>query len=128
MVEAKGSQMEAMYMEKRVFDPPSEFISKARIKGMEEYERLYRRSLEDPEGFWGEMAEENLDWFVKWDGAVEEYSFKDDISLRYFVGGKLNACYNCVDRHLSTWRRNKAALIFQGEPLEESRTYTYQEL
>jgi len=59
---------------------------------------------------------------------VEEYSFRDDIYLRYFVGGKLNVSYNCLDRHLKTWRKNKAALIWQGEPLEESRTYTYQEL
>jgi len=69
-----------------------------------------------------------IDWFKKWDGPVEEYSFKDNIYLRYFVGGKLNITYNCLDRHLKTSRKNKAALIFQGEPLEESRTLTYQQL
>ncbi len=127
-MEAKVSQVESVYMEKRVFDPPKEFVEKAHIKSMKEYEELYRRSIEDPEGFWGDMAEEHIDWFQKWDGAVEEYSFKDDIYLRYFVGGKLNASYNCLDRHLKTWRKNKAALIWQGEPLEESKTYTYQEL
>lgn len=68
------------------------------------------------------MAEKHLDWFKKWDGPVEEYSFKDDICIRYFAGGKLNVTYNCLDRHLNTWRKNKAALIWQGEPLEESRT------
>ena len=127
-MEAKKSEMESMYMEKRVFDPPKEFVEKAYIKSMEEYEKLYKRSIEDPEGFWGEMAEKHLDWFKKWDGPVEEYSFKDDIYIRYFAGGKLNVSYNCLDRHLNTWRKNKAALIWQGEPLEESITYTYQEL
>ena len=127
-MEAKVSQVESVYMEKRVFDPPKEFVEKAYIKSMKEYEKLYKRSIKDPEGFWGEMGEKYLDWFKKWDGPVEEYSFKDDIYLRYFVGGKLNVSYNCLDRHLKTWRKNKAALIWQGEPLEESRTYTYQEL
>jgi len=127
-MEAKVSQVESVYMEKRVFDPPEEFVEKAHIKSMKEYEELYRRSIEDPEGFWGDMGEEHIDWFQKWDGAVEEYSFKDEVYLRYFVGGKLNASYNCLDRHLKTWRKNKAALIWQGEALDESRTYTYQQL
>jgi acetyl-CoA synthetase len=74
------------------------------------------------------MATKHIDWFKKWDGAVEEYSFKDKIWLKYFVNGKLNITYNCLDRHLTTWRKNKAALIFQGEPLEEAKTYTYLQL
>ena len=127
MAEEKGS-VESVYMEKRVFNPPEDFVEKAHIKSIEEYEHLYKRSIEDPQGFWAEMAEEHLEWFKKWDGPVEEYSFKDDIFIRYFAGGKLNVSYNCLDRHLKTWRKNKAALIWQGEPLEESRTYTYQEL
>lgn len=128
MAEQTASRMESVYAEKRIFEPPQDFVAKSRVKTMKEYEVLYRKSIEDPEGFWGEMAQENLDWFVKWDGPVEQYSFRDDIFLRYFAGGKLNACYNCLDRHLGGWRKNKAALIFQGEPLEDSRTYTYQEL
>ncbi len=126
MVEEK--QVESVYMEKRVFNPIKEFVEKARMKSLEEYEKLWERSINDPEGFWGEMAEEHLDWYKKWNGPVEEYNFKDDISIRYFAGGKLNVTYNCLDRHLKTWRKNKAALIFQGEPLEESITYTYQQL
>ncbi|MFH0845512.1 MAG: acetate--CoA ligase, partial [Pseudomonadota bacterium] len=118
----------SVYAEKRVFYPSKDFIEKAYIKSMEEYRKLYKRSIEDPQNFWAEMAEQYIDWFKKWDGPVEEYSFKDDIYLRYFVGGKLNVSYNCLDRHLKTWRKNKAALIWQGEPLEESKTYTYQEL
>jgi len=128
MAEEKTKQVESVYMEKRVFDPKKEFTDKACLKTMEEYKSLYKRSIEDPQGFWGEMAEKHIDWFKKWDGPVEEYNFKDDVFVRYFAGGKLNITYNCLDRHLTTWRKNKAALIFQGEPLEESVTYTYQEL
>ena len=123
-MEEKTRRVESVYMEKRVFDPPKEFVERAHVKSMKEYEELYERSIEDPQGFWGAMAEEHLDWFKKWDGPVEEYSFEDDVYLRYFVGGKLNASYNCLDRHLKTWRKNKAALIWQGERLEESRPYT----
>ncbi|MFO8091169.1 MAG: acetate--CoA ligase [Desulfatiglandaceae bacterium] len=128
MNDTKGSQFESVYAEKRVFDPYSEFVENARLKALEDYERMYERSISDPSGFWGEMAVKELDWFKKWDGPVEEFSFRDDIFIRYFAGGKLNVSYNCLDRHLNTWRKNKAALIFQGEPIEESRTYTYQEL
>ncbi len=124
----EGQGVESVYMEKRVIDPPQDFVKDANLKGMDEYRKLYKRSIEDPGGFWGEMAEKYLDWYKKWDGPVEEYSFKDDIYIRYFAGGKLNVTYNCLDRHLNTWRKNKAALIFQGEPLEESVTYTYQQL
>jgi acetyl-CoA synthetase len=124
----EGQGVESIYMEKRVIDPPEDFVKDANLKVMDEYRKLYKRSIEDPQGFWTEMAEEYLDWYKKWDGPVEEYSFKDDIYIRYFAGGKLNVTYNCLDRHLNTWRKNKAALIFQGEPLEESVTYTYQQL
>ena len=128
MHERKTSQMESIYMEKRVLLPDQEFVGNALLKNMEEYQALYRRSVEDSQGFWAEMADSHIDWFEKWDGPVEEYSFKDEIRIRYFSGGKMNVTYNCLDRHLKTWRKNKAALIFQGEPLEESVTYTYQEL
>jgi acetyl-CoA synthetase len=128
MAEEKKKQVESVYMEKRVFDPPREFTQNAYLKTLDEYKSLYKRSIEDPQGFWGDMASKHIDWFKKWDGPVEEYNFKDDVFVRYFAGGKLNITYNCLDRHLTTWRKNKAALIFQGEPLEESTTYTYQEL
>ncbi|MFO7459133.1 MAG: acetate--CoA ligase, partial [Desulfatiglandales bacterium] len=127
MAEASAN-IKAVYMEKRTFDPPKEFVEKARMKSMDEYKKMWERSIKDPQGFWGEMGEKHIDWFKKWDGPAEEYSFKDNIYLKYFAGGKLNITYNCLDRHLTTWRKNKAALIFQGEPLEESVTYTYQQL
>ena len=124
----KGKEVESVYMEKRVFEPSKEFVKNALLKSMAEYKKLYKKSINDPQTFWSEMAEEHLDWYKKWTGPAEEYSFKDDIYIRYFAGGKLNVTYNCLDRHLKTWRKNKAALIFQGEPLGESVTYTYQEL
>ena len=128
MANEQVKQVESVYMEKRVFEPPREFVEKARLKNMEEYKALYGRSISDPQGFWKDMAEKHMDWFKKPEGTVENYSFKDDIFIRYFSGGKLNVTYNCLDRHLKTWRKNKAALIFQAEPLEESVTYTYQQL
>jgi len=121
------AEMQSMMVENRVFSPPADFVAKARIKSVEEYEAMYRRSIESPNEFWAEMAEENLDWFKKWE-SVEEYSFEGDVFVRYFAGGKLNVSYNCLDRHLKDWHRNKAALIWQGEPLGETKTYTYQQL
>lgn len=121
-------KVESVYVEKRVFNPSKEFVDKALLKSEADYEKMYKRSIDDPNGFWGEMAEKHIDWFKKWDGPVEKYDFKDNVNVEYFKGGKLNITYNCLDRHLKTWRKNKAALIFQGEPLEETVTYTYQQL
>ena len=104
MKEAKG--ITSMMGEKRVFSPPEELSKTAYIKSMDEYQQIYQRSLNDPEGFWGEMAEQ-LDWFKKWDKVLFE-DFKE-AKHEWFVGGKLNVCFNCLDRHLRTWRRNKAA-------------------
>jgi acetyl-CoA synthetase len=111
--------------EKKVFEPSDGIKMKAYIKRMEDYWELYQRSLRDPDGFWGECAE-HLDWYKKWD-RVLEYDF-DKPDIKWFIGGKLNASYNCLDRHLNSWRSNKVALIWQGEPLEENRIFTYQQL
>lgn len=123
----KTSSVKSLLTEERVFPPPQNFVEKARIKSREQYDELWRKSIECPDEFWGEMAEEHIEWFKKWE-AVEEYSFQDDVYVRYYRGAKLNATYNCLDRHLNSWRKNKAALIWQGEPMEESRTYTYAQL
>jgi acetyl-CoA synthetase len=114
----------SMMAENRVFAPSDEIRQKAYIKSMEEYKQIYQRSIDDPEGFWAEMAEQ-LDWFKKWDKVLVE-DFKE-AKHEWFVGGKLNACYNCVDRHLTTWRKNKAALIWEGD-IGETKTLTYQDL
>ena len=110
--------------EKRHFDPPEDVSSKAYIKSLAEYKQIYQRSIDDPEGFWGELANQ-LDWYKSWDKVLVE-DFKE-AKHQWFVGAKLNVCYNCVDRHLKTWRKNKAALIWEGD-MGDTRTLTYQEL
>jgi acetyl-CoA synthetase len=107
------------------FPPLEKFSDNARIKSMEEYERLYKRSIEDPEGFWAEMAEKNLAWERKWD-KVFEYDFNKPES-KWFIGGKLNASYNCLDRFAATALKNKAALIWESDG-GNYKTYTYQQL
>ncbi len=114
----------SMMEEKRVFNPPKGLSEKAYIKSMDEYKKIYKRSIDDMEGFWGEMAEQ-LDWNKKWDKVLVE-DFKEG-KHEWFVGGKLNVSYNCLDRHLKTWRKNKAALIWEGD-IGDSKTLTYQEL
>ncbi len=124
---AEGAkQISSLMEEKRVFPPSAEFVSKAAIKSMEEYRDLWEKSVKDPEKFWGELANQ-LDWFKKWDKYLE-YDFKDKPEVRHFIGGKINVSTNCIDRHCTTWRRNKAAIIWQGEPDNEVRVYTYQQL
>ena len=115
----------SMMEEKRTFSPSKEFSSKAHIKSLAEYEKLYERSIKDPDGFWGEQAQ-NLEWFKKWD-KVLDYSFGDNLYIKWFQGGKINVTVNCLDRHLKTPKKNKVALIWEGEP-GDSRKYTYQQL
>jgi acetyl-CoA synthetase len=116
------SSIESILKETRVFEPPKQFSEKAHIKSLEEYERLYKEAEENPEKFWGEIANE-LHWFRRWDTVLE---WKAPWA-KWFVGGQINISYNCLDRHVATWRRNKAAFIWEGEP-GEIRTLTYQQL
>jgi acetyl-CoA synthetase len=108
--------------EQRSFAPSVEFSQKAQIKSLAEYEALYKESVEQPEKFWARAAEE-LHWFKKWDKVLE---WKAPWA-KWFVGGEINLSYNCLDRHVHTARKNKAALIWESEP-GEIRTYTYQQL
>ncbi len=108
--------------ENRVFPPPPEFSAKAYIKSLDEYEALYKQSIEDPESFWAGAAKE-LHWFKPWD-KVLEWNLP---WAKWFVGGKLNLSYNCVDRHALGARRDKTAMIWEGEP-GEVRRLTYAEL
>ena len=115
--------IESVLHEQRLFHPPTELVENAAIKGMEEYQALYNKSAEDPAGFWADLAEKELHWFKPWDQTLDwQPPF-----AKWFVGGKLNISYNCLDRHLTTWRRNKAALIWEGEP-GDSCTLTYAQL
>ncbi len=116
----------SMMEENRVFAPPEEFSKNAAVKSMAEYKALYDESLKNPDQFWGRMAEQ-LEWYKKWD-KYKIADFKDKPEIRHFVGGKINVSVNCLDRHLKTARRNKAALIWQGEPDKDVRTFTYQQL
>ncbi|NET24589.1 acetate--CoA ligase [Okeania sp. SIO1I7] len=117
------STIESILEEKRLFQPPEKFAQAAHIKSIEEYKQLYEKARNDPEGFWAELAETELDWFQKWDKVLDwQPPF-----AKWFVNGKINISYNCLDRHLNTWRRNKAALIWEGEP-GDSRTLTYAQL
>jgi len=109
----------------RVLAPPADFVQRAYIRSMDQYEQMYRRSIEDPEGFWGEAAAEFY-WKQRWT-KVREYDFTGDIFIRYYVGGKTNITYNALDRHLEK-RGNQVAILWEGnEPGEQSRL-TYREL
>ncbi len=117
------SNIESILHEERVFYPPAAFSQQATIKTVEEYEQLYDRAKADPQKFWAELAQKELHWFEKWHTVLDwQPPF-----AKWFVGGKINISYNCLDRHLATWRRNKAALIWEGEP-GDSRTLTYAQL
>jgi acetyl-CoA synthetase len=115
---ANTQTIAALLEEERTFPPPHEFKENANINDP----RIYEIAARDPEAFWAKAAEE-LDWFKKWEKVLEW----DPPWAKWFIGGKLNASYNCIDRHLKTWRRNKAAIIFEGEPGDE-RVLTYQDL
>jgi acetyl-CoA synthetase len=108
---------------KEIYPPPKDFKKRAHIKSLKAYREIYRRSVDDPEGFWSEQAQE-LSWFKKWN-KVLDYDFHD-ARVRWFEGGKINVSLNCLDRHLDSWRKNKAALIWVGEKIGEDRIYTYQ--
>jgi len=108
--------------EDRVFNPSPDFCKKAHINSLEEYESMWQRSIDDPDGFWSEQAEK-LHWFKKWDKVLEW----NEPFAKWFVGAKTNISYNCLDRHLTTWRKNKAALVWEGEPGDQ-RVLTYQDL
>ena len=111
-------------MSEQVFPVPNDFPRPGTTDN-ETYLRLYKQSVEDPAGFWGEQAE-RITWFKKWDKVVEE-DFSN-ASHQWFVGGKLNASYNCLDRHLETEKRDQAALIWEGDDPNDSQTMTYAEL
>jgi acetyl-CoA synthetase len=123
MSDSTGGQLDTVMHEQRLFPPTPEFAARAHIGSPAAYEALYDEAKSDPVQFWGKLGREELHWFepfhttLKWDPPF----------VQWFVGGKTNASYNCLDAHLSTWRKNKAAIIWEGEPGEQ-RTLTYLQL
>ena len=116
------SNIESLLTERRVFKPSKEFAAKARIKSLGQYRRMYRESIKRPAKFWAREAKE-LTWQRPWQRVLKWTA----PFAEWFVDGKLNISENCLDRHLLTYRRNKAAIIWEGEP-GEKRTLTYQQL
>jgi acetyl-CoA synthetase len=119
---AANRDIDSTLRENRVFPPPEEFSAKARVGSLEEYEALYKKSIEDPEKFWADAASE-LHWFKPWDKVLEWNLPR----AKWFVGGKTSLSYNCVDRHALGERAQKTAIIWEGEP-GEIRRLTYAEL
>jgi len=111
-----------------IYPPSDEFVRKAHVQGIDAYHDLYRRAQQDPEKFWGEVASTQVHWFEKWSRVLEW----DPPFARWFAGAKTNVSYNCLDRHLTTHRKNKVAILWEGEPAHgdksEQRFLTYQEL
>ena len=110
--------IEVLLEEGRTFPPPDEFKQSANLNDP----AVFEQAEKDPEGFWAEMAQE-LDWFKPWDKVLEW----DCPWAKWFIGGKINVSYNCLDRHVKTARKNKAAIIWEGEPGDE-RVLTYRDV
>ena len=122
MASTEATHIDSTLTESRKFPPPAEFSARAWVKNFDEYQALCKRAEADPDAFWAECAR-NLHWFKPF-GKTLEWNFPN---AKWFVGGTINAAYNCLDRHLDGPRRNKAALIWEGEP-GDSRVLTYQML
>ncbi len=116
------TEIHTFLKEARLFPPPRAFSDQAHVRNLDEYRAIYSRSIEDPEGFWAEQAE-TLTWQEKWHTVLD---WKVPFA-QWFVGGKLNLSENCLDRHAKSWRKNKAAIIWEGEP-GDIRVITYGEL
>ncbi len=125
MAEQKKQNISNLMIEERQFPVPDSFREKAYINSMEQYQEMYDRSLNDPEGFWGEQAE-TLDWSKKWDNV---YSFDvEKVDIKWFEGGKINVSYNCLDRHVQAGKGDKTAILWVGDDPEEDKHITYKEM
>jgi len=122
MPSTEATHIDSTLTESRKFPPPADFSARAWVKSLDEYNAICKRADADPEAFWAECAR-GLYWFKPF-GKTLEWNFPH---AKWFVGGTINAAYNCLDRHLDGPRRNKAALIWEGEP-GDSRVLTYQML
>ena len=107
------------------YTPNSNFASKSHISNMDEYKKMYESSINDPSGFW-ENAAERISWYESWN-AVSNHDFVNG-KIEWFSGGKLNACYNCIDRHIEQGHGEKTAIIWEGNDPNQSRKYSYNDL
>jgi acetyl-CoA synthetase len=108
----------------KFYPPSTEFAAKARISGMDAYQRLFDEAKADPEAFWAHIAAENIHWFKPWDKTLDS---SEAPFYKWFVGGKTNMAYNCLDRHVENGRKDKPAIVWEGEPGDQ-RTLTYEQL
>ncbi|MFA5322327.1 MAG: acetate--CoA ligase [Smithella sp.] len=113
----------------KVFPVPDRVREKSYVKSRAEYDKLYKESIDDPNAFWAKKASERLSWFKPFDTKkVSDWSFDaKDLHVKWFEGGKINVSYNCLDRHLET-KKNKAAIIFEGNDPNDWKVYTYQDM
>ncbi len=124
----QSSGIESSQQENRIFPPPAEFSAKAQIKSLDDYRRMYRESIDEPEKFWGKIAE-SFHWFKKWNSVLE---WKSPYA-KWFVGGQTNMSFNCLDRQIEQGRGDKTAIIWEAEPIgaggsPEIRRITFRQL
>jgi len=113
-------------MSDNLYPVPEDFAANAHINA-EQYEAMYKQSVEDPETFWAQQADDYLEWFEKWDSVLDWSYDKDDLHINWFKGGKLNVSHNCLDKHLDT-RGDQTAIIWEGDDPSEDKKITYREL
>ena len=118
-----SNAIESVLQEDRKFPPSPEFTAQAHISSEEQYQEMWNRAKDDPAGFWGDLAKNELEWIEPFTSAMDG----EMPETKWFTWGKINATVQCLDRHLATWRKNKAAIVWEGEP-GDVRTLTYQQL
>ena len=123
MSEPATGQIDNVMQENRLFPPSAEFSANAQINSMEQYQDLYDRAKADPEKFWGDIAKDELHWFEPFDKVMSQ----DGDVCSWFVGGKTNISYNCLDANIAAGKGDNIAIVWEGEPGDQ-RTLTYTEL
>ena len=124
MGDSSSGQIDNVMQEDRLFPPSEDFASRSRISSAEAYEAMWSEAQADPPAFWSKLAKQELHWFEPF----QETLLWNEPVAQWFVGGKTNASYNCLDAHLSDGKADKTAILWEGEPQDETRTLTYGEL
>ncbi len=127
-----SESIESTYQDAEVYNPTGTFRNQSHFGSFEAYQAEYKRSVEDPEGYWADMAEKHVDWFKTWKQVMwkdfDNIGQRQEPYVKFFDGAKTNVCYNCVDRHVKNGKGDKVAIQWQGENPEESRALTYSDL